>query len=202
MKHSAKKPLKYKSINNFNHNRYINRFEKYIEYHEVIRRCDVRRTSVNNVERFTMDFQTFVSTFLTWTENKVETKKDDGFPVCPFARRARMMDLIQFIDARTDAPQQLRSFDKSRYEIGIAWMGDSLDYDLELLASDMEKEFSDLFFFTSTNKSGHFVKNFTNCIFIQLKKDILDKRDYLNSTNYYNSWPAEYYKLITGHEKP
>ena len=169
----------------------------------MIRRCDVRRTSVNNVERTIMNFDTFVSTFLTWSESKVETKKDDGFPVCPFARRARMMDLIQFIDARDDAHQQLRSFDKSRYEIGIAWLGDGdLSYDLEELASNMEKEFSDLFFFTSTNKSGHFVKNFTNCIFIQLKKDILDKIEYINTTNYYDSWPDEYYKLITGHEKP
>ena len=68
----------------------------------MIRRCDVRRTSVNNTERTIMNFDTFVSTFLTWTEKEVETKKDDGFPVCPFARRARMMDLIQFIDARSD----------------------------------------------------------------------------------------------------
>ena len=150
-----------------------------------------------------MDFETFVSTFLIWTEKKVEAKKDDGFPICPFARRARMMDLIQFIDARSNQKEMLRTFNRERYEIGIAWMGDGdLSYDLEELASDMEEEFSDLFFFTSTNKSGHFVRNFTNCIFIQLKQDILDKRSYLDSTNYYKSWPAEYYKLITGREKP
>ena len=145
-----------------------------------------------------MNFDTFVSTFLTWTESKIEVKKDDGFPVCPFARKARIQDKIQFIDARVNPSEQLLTFDKERYEIGIAWMGDSLDYDIDELSEKMEKINPDLFYFSSTNKSGHFVKNFTNCIFIQLKHDILEKRQYLKSTRYYDSWPSEYFKLITG----
>ena len=56
----------------------------------------------------------------------------------------------------------------------------------------------DLLYFTSTRESGHFVKNFTDCVFIQLKGDIMEKRKYLKNTKYYDSWPADYYKLITG----
>lgn len=146
-----------------------------------------------------MTFDTFIATFLTWTESAVEAKKDDGYPVCPFARKARLQDKIQFIDARSFSEYELLTFDKERYEIGIAWMGDDVDSEaMEALAKQMEETNPDLFYFTSTNKSGHFVKNFTNCIFIQLKGDIMEKRGYLKGTKYYDSWPIDYYKLITG----
>ncbi len=148
-----------------------------------------------------MTFDTFVSTFLMWTEEKIEAKKDDGYPICPFARKARIQDKIQFIDARDFSEYSLSEFNKEKYEIGIAWMGDKVDVQaLEDLAKQMEELNPDLFYFTSTVGSGHFTSNFTNCIFIQLKDDILSKREYLKKSDYYSSWPEEYYKLITGHD--
>jgi hypothetical protein len=57
----------------------------------------------------------------------------------------------------------------------------------------------DLLYFTSTRDSGHFVKNFTDCVFIQLRGDIMKKRNYLkDNTTYYDNWPDAYYTLITG----
>ena len=97
-----------------------------------------------------MTFDTFIATFLTWTESSVEAKKDDGYPVCPFARKARLQDKIQFIDARSFSEYELLTFDKERYEIGIAWMGDDVDSDaMETLAKQMEEKTPDLFYFTS-----------------------------------------------------
>jgi len=56
-----------------------------------------------------------------------------------------------------------------------------------------------LLYFTSTRTSGHFVKNFTDCVFVQRKDDLLEKRTHLkDNTTYYDSWPIDYYKLITG----
>ena len=57
----------------------------------------------------------------------------------------------------------------------------------------------DLLYFTSTTDSGHFAKNFTNCVFIQLRGDIDNRREQLHKTKYYDSWPEHYYKIITGH---
>ncbi len=87
-----------------------------------------------------MTFDTFVSTFLMWTEEKIEAKKDDGYPICPFARKARIQDKIQFIDARDFSEYNLSEFNKEKYEIGIAWMGDNVDVQaLEDLAKQMEE---------------------------------------------------------------
>ena len=148
-----------------------------------------------------MNFETFISTFLMWSEERIEQKKLDGFPICPFARKARLTQKIQFIDARDLRAVSLESFDKETYEIGIAWLGD-IDKDqlhnIELITEQLMIENPDLLYFTSTRESGHFVKNFTDCVFIQLKGDIMEKRKYLKNTKYYDSWPADYYKLITG----
>ena len=136
-----------------------------------------------------------------WSEERIEQKKIDGFPVCPFARKARLQDKIQFLDCRSLQSHALEQFDRQQYEIGIAWLGDiTADQvsDIETICEQLAEKNPDLLYFTSTRESGHFVKNFTDCVFIQLKSDILDKRDYLYKTNYYTSWPADYFKLITG----
>ena len=148
-----------------------------------------------------MTFETFISTFLMWSESKIEQKKLDGFPVCPFARKARMQDKIQFIDARSLQTRDLETFNKDKYEIGIAWLGDISDeqiQDIEVICEKLAKKNPELLYFTSTRKSGHFIKNFTDCVFIQLRGDIMEKRDYLYNTKYYDSWPKDYFKLITG----
>lgn len=143
----------------------------------------------------------FSKKFLEWTEEEIEAKKLDGFPVCPFARRARLQNKIQFIDSRDkeNLVASLMSFDKNTYEIGIAWLGDQeSDYiaDVEELLKDLAEKNPDLLYFTSTRKSGYFAKNISDCVFIQLRNDILEKREYLHSTKYYNSWPLDYYNII------
>lgn len=149
-----------------------------------------------------MNFDDFCAKFLEWTEKEIEAKKLDGFPVCPYARKARLQDKIQFLDCRENI-QALRDFDKEQYEIGIAWCGDD---ESVLKSAEQYGEFlaemnPDLLYFTSTPQSGAFARNFTNCIFVQLKQDILDKRDYLLTTKYYDSWSPDYFKSITGKDK-
>jgi len=144
-----------------------------------------------------MNFQEFQNKFLEWTENEIEAKKLDGFPICPFARKARLQNKIQFIDARDNQSNTYETFDKDQYEIGIAWVdGCDMDQVESVIEQQMQKH-NDLLYFTSTTTSGHFAKNFTNCVFIQLRDDLTEKRKYLHTTKYYDSWPIDYYKLIT-----
>lgn len=146
-----------------------------------------------------MNFEQFTSEFLRWTEEKIEAKKIDGFPVCPYARRARLTHKIQFIDARNNLLDKLESFDDGVYEIGIGWLGDEADLTIVQNTLDqLSEKYPDLLYFVSTPTSGYFAKNFTNCVFIQLKADILEKRSALHQTAYYNSWPIDYYNDITG----
>lgn len=149
-----------------------------------------------------MNFSDFQQEFLNWSQNNIEVKQDSGLPVCPFARKARLQQKIQFIDARDDL-SQLNTFDKSIYEIGIAWLGDIDNIDpVEKFCTDSMDANPDLLYFTSTRDSGHFVKNFTDCVFIQLRGDIMKKRNYLkDNTTYYDNWPDAYYKLITGEDR-
>ena len=144
-----------------------------------------------------MNFQEFQDKFLEWTETEIESKKLDGFPVCPFARKARLQNKIQFIDARDNQMDTYELFDMDTYEIGIAWVDGCDMRKVEEMCSSLTEKHPDLLYFTSTTKSGHFVKHFTNCVFIQLRDDINEKRKYLHTTKYYDSWPEEYYKLIT-----
>jgi hypothetical protein len=146
-----------------------------------------------------MTFETFIEQFLDWSENTIEQKKEDGFAVCPYAKKARISNKIQFIDARDTTLDKLKTFNKEVYDIGIAWLGD--DYDMtvaEDIADTMRNDNRDLLYFTSTPTSGYFAKNFTNCIFIQLTDDIEEKRKQLHTTDYYDSWSDDYYKIITG----
>lgn len=144
-----------------------------------------------------MNFQEFQNKFLEWTENEIEAKKLDGFPICPFARKARLQNKIQFIDARDNLSQSYETFDKSIYEIGIAWVDGCDMSEVENVIEQQMQIHNDLLYFTSTTTSGHFAKNFTNCVFIQLRDDLTEKRKYLHTTKYYDSWPIDYYKLIT-----
>ena len=144
-----------------------------------------------------MNFHEFQNKFLEWTETEIEAKKLDGFPVCPFARKARLQNKIQFIDARDNQMDTYELFDKDTYEIGIAWVNGCDMREVEEMCSSLTEKHPDLLYFTSTTKSGHFVKNFTNCVFIQLRDDIVEKRSFLHKTSYYDSWPQEYYNSIT-----
>jgi len=145
-----------------------------------------------------MTFEEFQQQFIDWTINTIEAKKDDGFPICPFARKARLQNKIQFIDARDMSLDKFREFDDAVYEIGIAWIeGNDVSIVPDML-TQLETENPDLLYFISTKESGHFAKNFQDCVFIQLRGDLEEKRAYLHTTNYYKSWPEEYYKSILG----
>ena len=144
-----------------------------------------------------MHLQEFQQRFLEWTQNEIEAKKLDGYPICPFARKARLQNKIQFIDARDNQESSYETFDKQTYEIGIAWVDGCDITEVESVIEQQMKKHNDLLYFTSTTTSGHFAKNFTDCVFIQLRDDLTTKRKYLHTTKYYDSWPEEYYKLIT-----
>lgn len=148
-----------------------------------------------------MNYSEFIAKFLDWSETSIEAKQDSGFPVCPYARKARLQKKIQFIDARENL-SEMDTFDRDAYEIGIAWLGDIDNIDpVEKFCEEAMLANPDLLYFTSTRNSGHFVKNFTDCVFIQLKGDILTKRKHLKTTGYYDNWPNDYYKIITGERR-
>jgi hypothetical protein len=90
--------------------------------------------------------------------------------------------------------------------IAICWLGDEPIYTQKYINQKLNEFNSDpahknLLFFLSNTESGAFAKNFTNCIFVQIKSDIMSRREYLKTTNYYDTWPDEYYKYITGENK-
>lgn len=137
-----------------------------------------------------MTFEEFKETFLDWTVKNIE---EPG--VCPYAKKARLQDKIQFIDCPRGIYGEFLEFDSDRYDIGIAWLGEytsGIDQELD----DLRASNPDLYYFLSTPNSGYFAKNFTNCVFIQKKDDILEKREYLKTTGYYNNWPKWYYDEI------
>lgn len=149
-----------------------------------------------------MTFEEFKEAFIEWTINEIESKKEDGFPVCPYARKARVDNKIQFIDASEEV-SNLRNFDQENFEIGIAWIGNT-DYNVDTAMSLCEfysQLNPDLLYFKSIPGSGYFTSNVSYCIFIQLKNDILEKRGQLLETKYYDSWPEEYFQEITGLDK-
>ena len=148
-----------------------------------------------------MTLDEFQSKFLEFTEKQVEPLKDDGYPVCPYAKSARIKRALQFIDGRSDLAV-MDTFDPDTYQMGIVWLGDLDDITpIEKICEGYSKKNPHLLYFTSTRNSGHFVKNFTDCVFIQLKGDILTKRKHLKTIGYYDNWPNDYYKIITGERR-
>ena len=147
-----------------------------------------------------MTLDEFQIKFLKFAEESVEPLKDDGYPVCPYAKSARIKKALQFVDAR-DNVLALESFDHVKYQMAICWLGDVDDMSsIEKTCEELREKHSHLLYFTSTRTSGNFVKNFTDCVFIQRKSDLLEKRKHLHeNTTYYDSWPVDYYNLITGH---
>jgi hypothetical protein len=50
-----------------------------------------------------LSFNDFKKTFLNWSDTLIEPKQDSGSPICPYARKARLQNKIQFIDARENS---------------------------------------------------------------------------------------------------
>jgi len=151
-------------------------------------------------------FNQFKQDFLTWTENVIEEKQPNGFPICPYARKARLDNEIQFIDVRDNIDRCVSGLNLKKYMIAICWLGDEPIYTQKYIDQRLDEFNSDpahknLLFFLSNTESGAFAKNFTNCIFVQIRSDIMSRREYLKTTNYYDTWPVEYYKYITGENK-
>jgi len=151
-------------------------------------------------------FNQFKDKFLDWTKTVIEEKQPSGFPICPYARQARLNNEIQFIDVRDNIDRCVSGLNLKKYMIAICWLGNEPIYTQKYIDQKIE-EFSEdpqhknLLFFLSNKESGAFAKNFTNCVFVQIKSDILSRREYLKTTNYYDNWPADYYKYITGSDK-
>lgn len=151
-------------------------------------------------------FKKFKTDFLSWTESVIEEKQSNGFPICPYARKARLDNEIQFIDIRDNIDRCVSGLNLKKYMIAICWLGDDPIYtqkyiDQRLHEFNTDPAHKNLLFFLSNTQTGAFAKNFTNCIFVQIKSDIMSRREYLKTTNYYDIWPADYYKYITGEDK-
>ena len=151
-------------------------------------------------------FNKFKNDFIAWSCNNIETIQDNGFPICPYARQARLNNEIQFIDCRDNIDRSVSALNLKKYMIAICWLGDEPIYTQKYIDQKIEEYNSDpshknLLFFLSDLQSGAFVKNFTHCIFVQIKSDIMSRRSHLKTTKYYENWTPEYYKYITGEDK-
>ena len=104
-----------------------------------------------------------------WSEERIEQKKIDGFPVCPFARKARLQDKIQFLDCRSLQSYALEQFDRTQYEIGIAWLGDIDDdsvAEIEIICEQLAEKNPDLLYFTSTIESLDILLKILRIVFL------------------------------------
>lgn len=139
------------------------------------------------------DFEYFKLDFIKWMYTHLEPARIGEYPVCPYAQFARRKDKIGFVDSRNG----IVTTDLGNNEIVIHWLGDNIDVnEYTLLVEKLNKDNPLLLYLLSTPLSGHFVKNFTNCIFAQNRLDIESKRKYLKTTDYYNKWPVDYLKSI------
>lgn len=144
-----------------------------------------------------MTFEEFKIKFINWSTKDIESvNKESGYPICPYAKRARLQKKIQFIHIKQGILDEFLEFNPAEYEIGVAWLDNSAVHGIEPKLKKLRMYNQHLLYFLSTPDSGYFIKNFTNCVFIQKKKDILEKRAYLKTTEYYNNWPAWYYNEI------
>jgi hypothetical protein len=143
-----------------------------------------------------MTFEEFIKEFYLWSINNVEIRQENtNFSICPYAKKARLDDKIYFIDCSREIIFNPTEIIFDNYQIAILWLDKNignLDNHIKLLNDKYPK----LTFFKSTTDSGYFAKNFTNCIFVQQKDDLLEKRNFLKNTDYYKNWPAWYYNKI------
>lgn len=147
-----------------------------------------------------MKFEEFKKQFINWAIENIETVQLGSFSICPYAKQARLLNKIQFINASNKCYKTFLKFDESKYEVGIAWLGENIKdiNNINALLEELHDHNQDFFYFLSTPNTGHFAKNFSNCIFIQRKEDILNKRKFLLKTDYYKNWPTDYFNKIVG----
>jgi len=151
-------------------------------------------------------FKEFKDKFISWSREIIEEIQPNGFPICPYARQARLNNEIQFIDVRHNIDRCESAINLKKYMIAICWLGDEPIYtqkyiDQKINEFQTNPNNKNLLFFLSNKQSGAFAKNFTNCIFVQIKSDILSRREQLKQTKYYDNWTIEYYNYITGENK-
>jgi hypothetical protein len=139
-------------------------------------------------------FEKFKNKFLEWMIENLEKKADGQFPICPYAMSARLNNKIKFVDSR----DMFKDTTLEDYEIIVYWLGDVIDEEFyKDLIVNLNQQMPNYIYFLSTPSTGYFTKNFTNCIFMQEKQDILNKRNILKKIGYYSNWPEDYYKQIT-----
>ena len=141
------------------------------------------------------NFEQFKINFTNWMINKLEVNKEDGYPTCPYAKTARVQDKVQFIDCQGPTPDNILEFDPRTKMVGVCYFGNDVDV-TKLDLNHIRELNPDLMYLTSTTTSGHFVQNISNVILVQIRSELLRRRASLHKTNYYDSWPAEYYKEI------
>jgi hypothetical protein len=144
-------------------------------------------------------FDNFQQDFIKWVIEEIEPDKGDGYAVCPYARAARLGNQLQFIDCsgynNDGILDAILDFDPINKLVGVCWFGDDADMSTVNLEA-IKQECPDLMYFISTPSSGHFAKNVSNTVLIQIRPLLMKRRASLHKTKFYDSWPEEYYKLI------
>src|SRR5210317_2197062 len=88
-------------------------------------------------------FNDFKDKFLSWSESLIEEKQPNGFPICPYARHARLNNEIQFIDIRDNIDRCISSLNLKKYMIAICWLGDEPIYTSKYINQKLDDYNSD-----------------------------------------------------------
>ena len=108
-----------------------------------------------------MNYEEFKTAFIEWSINNVEPDKGDGWPVCPYARKARLNGEIQFMDGRnTDKTLSvLETFDDDTFNMAVCWMGSDCPVEtITEIANKASELHPQYYYFVSTETSGNFVQ--------------------------------------------
>ncbi len=142
------------------------------------------------------EFNNFIERFLQWSIDTVEKTQEHGMPLCVYAKKTRLSNLYQFIDAREDMISQIETFDNSK-DIGVAWLGDVIDIErVNANLAVLRNRNLDLTIMLSTPNTGFITSSFTHSVVIHNKIDFNKKRLHLYDIGYYSIYPTHFQNII------
>lgn len=139
------------------------------------------------------DFEIFKNNFIEWSLNVAEKIQENGIPLCPYAKSARVTGNIKFFDGRHDLKKCLVEY-TGEEDMGVIWLGDNSDKSaIESILDNQRKLFPNIIYFQSTPDTGHIGPSFTDTIIMHRMSDYLIKQRKNWEKGYYNQFP-DYFK--------
>lgn len=159
-----------------------------------------------------------ISYLLEWITKNVEkpTKNFNGYPPCPFARKARLSNEIDFLIIENNIEEEIIkkciNFDKSK-KICITILNSYItpqwtSYISQIINKQLEEDMLDYIVLTDHYENPTYINGFKTSqekyilFLIQEKTDLQQKAEYLEkNTNYYSLWSDENFNDIKNWRK-